>query len=193
MRIKDVELGEHYALYSEEPKLVAVGWGHMCGQRTVELKDTDGNRYQSDARYLTPWAEFLTQQQEAEQDRQGILEDAQRLTGGKGQVEAENYYGDTHHLRLDEEAAKALLKAAGCKEPAERDLPSKAESHEEVMAAKLRLSRRIRRALAAGTASRYGLDAAEGFACQIEITPIHMMEAADDILGQVSPLAELLQ
>lgn len=194
MRIKDVKLGQHYALYSQQPKLLAVSWGHSCGQRTVQLTDGGGHRFETDARHLTPWDEFMGQLEMEQQEAEEMERLAERLTDGKGKVQAEPYYRDLHHLRFDEEAAEALLTGLGRKPLSDNCRPSNIKDQYEREEAQLRLARRIRHALKDGVASTVDIELVDssGMDCQIEISLLSLSSSVDFLKGSNDALSDIL-
>lgn len=195
MRIDDVRLGSKYSHHSLPEPLTAIGWGRNgYGVPTVELHDQAGNYIEAEARYLTPWDQFLSEQQALEEEAREMERLAERLTGGEGRSQAEHYYKKTFHLRFDEHSAQALLVRMGFKGLSSECRPSGAQSERERRDCRLRLARRVRRALKVGTASTFELDLLDdpGLDCQLEVTSMELGQAVERILGRPDCLAELL-
>lgn len=182
MRTDDVVFGEFYESYMREGKpCVAVRVVRPRGYPQVELSDPDGQLVRVEARYLTPWQEFLTDQSLESAKCSDMAALVMRLTDGIGLAGAEKHYGSVYSLRLDEDAAAALF-ARLSRAPLDASCtPSLASDPDALTSARLKLSRRVRSALGAGKATAWDIDTLDGtgFHCQVHITFDELQGAVD--------------
>lgn len=198
MRSGDVVFGELYESYVREGEpCVALRLVRDQGYPRVELSDSQGKLFRVEARYLTPWQEFLTDQSLESAQCSEMVALFSRLTGGVGRVGVERHYGSVYNLRLDELAASALFARLALAPLDKSCRPSLVSDPDALTAARLKLSRRVRFALRSGKATAWEIEALDGtgFDCQIHITFDELKGAVDFLDPQgadSSSLAELL-
>lgn len=164
MKLKDVEIGEHYHVYGNDNPLVAediekADRKNGIWDTTVICTDTvTGQQASYLLSNLTPWDEHLQNERMKEMDQEDTLSNAQKIVDAVGEGATIGPYGPRYvRMWFTEEGAQKALQLLGAKPLPEDRKPSSADEYDDEGWERLcvLLSQRLKRAFGAGYAGSW--------------------------------------
>lgn len=207
MRLADIKIGESYYYWNQEwvaEMIEKADKGAGIWQSGVICRSRkSGERRKLSARMLSPWVDYLREEQMYQEEVKEVAEAVKRLTDAVGQGAAYEEPVDSTYISVmfTEEAAARVLESCGAKPLPDDKKPSKAYDDEQFVERSSKLSQRIRRALGVGYAGQsmgYSLLREHGeYHARIYLYGEEVKQAADKIMGiepaeEQSALSELI-